>query len=64
MVQYGEDVDVADWFAGFSMVYQATPVVEEEEEDQPSPEKKGRRGKGRGSRKVLQVKLLNCRYTI
>jgi hypothetical protein len=53
-VQYGEDVDVADWFAGFSTVYEADQVVEEVE-DEPSPAKKGRRGKGRGSRKIIQV---------
>ena len=55
-VQYGEEVDVADWFAGFCMIFTAERVTQAREEEQ-SPPKKARRGRARGSKKVFQVSV-------
>ena len=56
MLQYGEDVDVADWFNGFCIVHKAPQAAAEKgNAPGPSPPKKARRPKARGSRKVLQV---------
>ena len=52
--QYGEEVDVRDWFAGFCMMFTAENVTQAREEEQ-TPPKRARRGRPRGSRKVYQV---------
>lgn len=55
-LQYGEDVDVHDWFASFCEVHSVE--VAQEQPDQPSPPKKARKAQTkRGSRKVLQASL-------
>ena len=56
-VQYGEDVDVEDWFSAFCMVHCPSAVAEPqlkatEEAAPPNPAKKPR---NRASSKVLQV---------
>lgn len=62
-MQYGESIDVADWFAGFCQVYGRSivaPTAEATAEGAPEasgkgmPSGRGRRGP-RGSRKVFQV---------
>ena len=54
-MQYGEEVDVADWFAGFCMIFTAESVTKAVEEEEHSPPKKAKRGRPRGSKKVYQV---------
>ena len=54
-VQYGEEVDVADWFTGFCAVYQVGGLTQQPAEPVESPPKKAKRGRPRGSKKVFQV---------
>ena len=49
--QYGESVDVADWFSGFCAVYEQPVAGAEEQQPTPKPTIKRR---GRPSKKVLQ----------
>lgn len=49
--QYGESVDVADWFSGFCAVYEQPVAAVEEQQPTPKPTIKRR---GRPSKKVLQ----------
>lgn len=54
-LQYGEEVDVADWFASFCTVFSAEEVLQTGNEEEKSPAKKARRGRPRGSKKVFRV---------
>ena len=54
-VQYGEEVDVADWFTGFCAVYQVGGLTQQPAEPGESPPKKAKRDRPRGSKKVFQV---------
>ena len=71
-MQYGESVDVADWFSGFCIVHDTSdgmPEGEQQAATAPKPKKR----RGRPSRKVLQrvssqylpfksIILTNCLY--
>ena len=52
VLQYGEAVDVADWFSGFCAIHGSSDDLPEEEPAAPTPKTKKRRG--RPSKKVLQ----------
>ena len=53
LVQYGESVDVADWFSGFCAVHDSSDgMPKEEQQADAAPKPKKRRG--RPSKKVLQ----------
>lgn len=58
-MQYGEDVDVADWFAGFCTMYRGDGA--EEPPQEASPPKKARRG-SRKSTAAPQVE--RCAFKI
>ena len=53
-MQYGESVDVADWFSGFCAVHDSSDGSPQEEEAQPATEPKAKKRRGRPSKKVLQ----------
>ena len=53
-MQYGESVDVADWFSGFCAVHDSSGGQPQEEEAQPATEPKPKKRRGRPSKKVLQ----------
>ncbi|KAK9794388.1 hypothetical protein WJX73_004174 [Symbiochloris irregularis] len=59
-LEYGESIDVADWFAGFCQVYGRSIIAPAEAAEEASapgkgaPASRGRRGP-RGSRKVFQA---------
>ncbi len=52
-MQYGESVDVADWFSGFCAVRDSSDGTPEEEQ-QAAPVPKPKKRRGRPSKKVLQ----------
>lgn len=53
-MQYGESVDVADWFSGFCAVHDSSDGSPQEEEAQPVTAPKVKKRRGRPSKKVLQ----------
>ena len=53
MLQYGESVDVADWFSSFCAIHDSSDgTPEDKQQAAPTPKPKKRRG--RPSKKVLQ----------
>ena len=58
-MQYGEEVDVADWFSGFCTVFKVEDILQADEKS--SPPKKQKRGRARGSKTVHQVNATSSR---